>query len=315
MKKILLSVTMVGLLLVAGCGKETDTTQSSTDSEKMESLKVGVMPSTDNMPLVVAHEQGFDQKHGVSIELETFKSARDRDAAFQAGTVDGINADLVGVATYLEGGMDLKVTSATYGQFDLISNEQVKAIEEIKGKDVVTLKNQGPEYAAEAILADAGVAVSDVKMIEVPQVPSRVELLKNQQAGAAILPEPFVTMSLSEGMHSLGSTREIGLNPFVFCFTNKVIEEKAAALRGMYDAYNEAVDWMKERDKAEYLHLFVEEVGFPEVLADQIEIPAYPHASQATEEDVTRAFEWAQAHQLLTKELAPKDVLSDVYFK
>ncbi|WP_414841363.1 ABC transporter substrate-binding protein [Enterococcus saccharolyticus] len=313
MKKLLVSFGLVALLL-AGCGQSGDE-KTEGSKETAPVVTVGVMPSTDNMPFIVAHEQGFDKKHGVTIELETFKSGKDRDAAFQAGTVDGINADLVGVAAYLQGGMDVKITSATFGQFDLIATPETTSVEELKGKEVIVLKNQGPEYAVDQILAQSGMTGADVKIVDVPQVPSRVELLQNNQAAAAILPEPFVTMTTIKGMTNLGSTRSIGINPFVLCFTTAVIDEKAEALKGMYDAYNEAVDWMQAHDQSEYIQLFVDEIGFPEELKEEIQVPDYPHAEQATETDITKAFDWATEKGILKETIEPKDVLSDVYFK
>jgi len=313
MKKLLVSFGLV-VLLLAGCGQSGDE-KTEGSKETAPIVTVGVMPSTDNMPFIVAHEQGFDKKHGVTIELETFKSGKDRDAAFQAGTVDGINADLVGVATYLQGGMDVKITSATFGQFDLIATPETTSVEELKGKEVIVLKNQGPEYAVDQILAQSGMTGADVKIVDVPQVPSRVELLQNNQAAAAILPEPFVTMTTTQGMTNLGSTRSVGINPFVLCFTTAVIDEKAEALKGMYEAYNEAVDWMQAHDQSEYIQLFVDEIGFPEELKEEIQVPDYPHAEQATEADITKAFDWATEKGILKETIEPKDVLSDVYFK
>ena len=155
----------------------------------------------------------------------------------------------------------------------------------------------------------------DVRLIDVPQVPSRLELLKNHQAAAAILPEPFVTMAKAEGMKVLDSTRKIGINPFILCFPETVISEKAAALQGMYDAYNEAVDWLKSHDKEEYIQLFIDKIGFPEKLKEQIEVPDYPHIQQASKEDIQTVFTWAHDKGLLGKNLRPEDVLSDVYFK
>ncbi len=321
MKKKFAVLTMALAILLAACGNKTDESKSqestgkSNDMAKVETLKVGVMPSVDNMPFVIAHEQGFDKNHGVDLELQTFKAAKDRDAAFQAGELDGINADLVGVATYLQGGMDIKVTSATYGQFDLIATAENKSVLDLKGKQIAIMKNQGPEFSIDQMLQKAGLSESDVTLVDVPAVPSRVELLENDQAQGAIVPEPFVTMSEEKGLVSLGSTRDFGINPFVLCFTTDTIANKAEALVGMYDAYNEAVDWMKEHDKSEYLDLFVEEVGFPAELKDKIEVPDYPHIKQASIADVTLAFDWAKEHELLTDDITPAEVLSDVYFK
>lgn len=316
-------MTTMGLLALAvmtlgACGnegKEAEKTAASSD-KAVETLTLGVMPSTDNIPLILAHEKGFDKDHGVEIKLENFKAAKDRDAAFQAGKVDGVSTDLVAIAIYQEAGMDVKITGNTYGQFDLITgDDSVKTTADLKGKDVILSKKTGTEYAVTMMLEKAGLTDQDINVSEVPQVPTRLELLKNNQAQAAILPEPFATMATADGLRVLDSTRKIGINPFVMGMPQDVIEKKADAIKGMYEAYNEAVDYIKDHDKSDYIQLFIDEVGFPETLKDQITVPDYTHAEQATDADITSAFTWAKEHDLLTKDLQPKDVLSDVYFK
>ncbi|MFZ1540762.1 MAG: ABC transporter substrate-binding protein, partial [Enterococcus aquimarinus] len=104
MKKIFFSLSALLLMTLSACSN-SETNNASTDvtseqGEQLVPLKIGVMPSMDNIPLIVAHEQEFDQKHGVDLQIEAFKSGKDREAAFQAGAVDGINADLVGIAMY-----------------------------------------------------------------------------------------------------------------------------------------------------------------------------------------------------------------------
>lgn len=317
MKKIMISMTIALLLTLTACGApaKDKTNESSAGSNDITTLKVGVMPSMDNIPLIVAHEQGFDKKHGIELDVQAFKSGKDRDAAFQAGAVDSINADLVGVAAYIQAGIDVKIMSATQGQFDLISTAEVKEVADLKGKEVVVLKNQGPEFATEEFLKQVNLTGEDVKMVDVPQVPSRVELLSNNQVSAAILPEPFVTMTTAQGMNNLGSTLDLGINLFALIATQDVIDENATAFKGMYDAYNDAVQWMKENDQEAYIQLFIDEIGFPETLKEQIVIPEYKEAFQASEEDITRAFDWAKTKGLLEKDVLAKDVLSDVYFK
>lgn len=316
-------MTTMGLLALAvmtlgACGnegKEAEKTAASSD-KAVETLTLGVMPSTDNIPLILAHEKGFDKDHGVEIKLENFKAAKDRDAAFQAGKVDGVSTDLVAIAIYQEAGMDVKITGNTYGQFDLITgDDSVKTTADLKGKDVILSKKTGTEYAVTMMLEKAGLTDQDINVSEVPQVPTRLELLKNNQAQAAILPEPFATMATADDLRVLDSTRKIGINPFVMGMPQDVIEKKADAIKGMYEAYNEAVDYIKDHDKSDYIQLFIDEVGFPETLKDQITVPDYTHAEQATDADITSAFTWAKEHDLLTKDLQPKDVLSDVYFK
>ncbi|WP_259305099.1 ABC transporter substrate-binding protein [Enterococcus asini] len=264
-------MTTMGLLALAAMtlgacgneGKEAEKTAASSD-KAVETLTLGVMPSTDNIPLILAHEKGFDKDHGVEIKLENFKAAKDRDAAFQAGKVDGVSTDLVAIAIYQEAGMDVKITGNTYGQFDLITgDDSVKTTADLKGKDVILSKKTGTEYAVTMMLEKAGLTDQDINVSEVPQVPTRLELLKNNQAQAAILPEPFATMATADGLRVLDSTRKIGINPFVMGMPQDVIEKKADAIKGMYEAYNEAVDYIKDHDKSDYIQLFIDEVASP----------------------------------------------------
>lgn len=317
MKKFLTTISILALGVTLGaCGKGDSQQEKASTTKEVTTLKLGVMPSTDNIPLVLAHEKGFDKKHGVEIQLETFKAANDRDAAFQAGQVDGINSDLVALAIYRQAGMDVKITGSTYGEFDLVSgDESVQQVTDLKGKEVLFARNTGTEYAVYKILQKEQMTLDDIRVTEVLPVPTRLELLKNQQAAAAIMPEPFVTMAKADGLRVLNSTREIGVNPFIMTMTSEVIKEKADAIKGMYEAYNEAVDWMKEHDKSEYIQLFIDEIGFPESLKDQIQVPDYPHAQQTTAADIEEAFKYATQVGLLKEDLKPADVLSDVYFK
>lgn len=310
MKRLVTFALLTLVFFLTACSPKSAT----DDSEK--TLTLGVMPSNDNIPLIVAQQQGFDQKHGFKLKLENFKSPKERDAAFQAGKVDGINTDLVAVALAIQGGMDVKITGSTYGTFDLVSNDPaVHQLSDLTNKDVLLTRNNSTEYAVDQLFKAAHVTSSTIKRVDLPQVPTRLELLKNHKAAAAILPEPFTTMGKAAGMNVLASTRASGINPFVMAFENKTITKKTKEIKAIYAAYNDAVAWMKNNPKEKYLDLFIKEIGFPKSLKDQIDVPAYPEASQTTTQDITAAFAWAKEKGLLKKEIQPKDVLSDVYFK
>ncbi len=320
-------VTLISMsfVLLGACGTgnsaDEDTSASSTANTTQTSeaevvyLSLGMMPATNNIPFIVAHQQGFDVENGVSIDLENFKAAKDRDAAFQAGQVDGVSTDLVAVAMYQEAGFDVKVTGATWGQFDLVAAKDVTEVAQLKGQKVIYARNTGTEFAVEQILETADLTEDDIEITEVAQVPTRLELLQNDQAAAAILPEPFVTMGRMADLNVLSSTLDIGRNPFVLGFSAETIEKKSDAIIGMYKAYDQAIEYIQSHDKKDFIQLFIDEVGFPDNIADEIVVPDYPKAVQTTEEDFNITFAWAKEKGLITKDLTSKDVLSDVYFK
>lgn len=327
---ILLALVLIVSIVGAACGSKAANTANTSEGngtsaiedsanhqpEELAELTLGLLPSIDAIPFVIAHEQGFDQKHGVLLDIETFKSAKDRDVAFQAGKVDGISADLVAISIYNEAGLDVKITSTTFGEFDLLTgNSEIQDVKDLKGKTVILSKNTSTQYTVAMMLKQAGLTEQDIRITEVPQIPTRLELLKNNKADAAVLPEPFVTMGEAAGLRMLSSTHQANINPFVLAFPQSAIDAKAEAIRAMYAAYDEAVAYMQSHDKADYIDLVIEEVGYPETLKEQIEVPAYIPANQVDVKEVEAAFAWAREQGLLTKDITPEEVISDVQFK
>ncbi|WMT39654.1 MetQ/NlpA family ABC transporter substrate-binding protein [Paenibacillus sp. D2_2] len=316
---MLLALVLVVSIVGVACGNKTNNANAgnagSTTTEPTE-LSLGLLPSIDEIPFVIAHEQGFDQKHGVKLNIQTFKSAKDRDVAFQAGKVEGLSADLVAISIYNEAGLDVKITSTTFGEFDLFTgNKEIQDVKDLKGKSVILSKNTSTQYTVAMMLKQAGLTEKDINITEVPQIPTRLELLKNNKADAAILPEPFVTMGKTSGLRVLSSTKQAQVNPFVLAFPQSVIEAKPEAIRAMYAAYDDAVAYMKSHDQKDYIDLVIKEVGYPENLKDQIVVPAYIPANQVDVKEVESAFAWAREQGLLTKNITPEDVISNVQFK
>lgn len=315
-------------MVAAGCGSSNnkanldnagaagETQPASGTPAETVTLSLGLLPSIDAIPFIIAHEQGFDKGHNVNLDIQTFKSAKDRDVAFQAGKVDGLSADLVAISIYNEAGLDVKITSTTTGEFDLLTgNDEVQDVKDLKGKTVILSKNTSTQYTVAMMLKQAGLTEEDITVTEVPQIPTRLELLKNKKADAAVLPEPFVTMGKTSGLRVLSSTVTAGVNPFVLAFPQSAIDAKGQAIRNMYAAYNEAVAYMKSHDQSEYIDLIIKEVGYPDALKDQIKMPEYQPANQVDVKEVEAAFAWAREKGLLTKTISAEEVISDVQFK
>jgi NitT/TauT family transport system substrate-binding protein len=241
-QKWALSIVILLLIsMLAACGAKDKASNSSANeagkeknggnqaqAEQVGELNLGMLPSIDAIPFVIAHEQGFDKKHGVSLNIQTFKSAKDRDVAFQAGKIEAISADLVALAIYNQAGLDVKATSTTFGEFDLLTGSaDIKGVKDLKGKNVILSKNTSTQYTVAMMLEQAGLTEDDINITEVPQIPTRLELLKNNKSDAAILPEPFVTMGKAAGLTVLSSTHTAEINPFILAIPQSVIDVKS----------------------------------------------------------------------------------------
>ncbi|WP_458632306.1 ABC transporter substrate-binding protein [Paenibacillus sp. CMAA1364] len=314
---IMMLVVMMGILTV-GCAVNNNGNANSTGAvkENIPSLSLGLMPSIDAIPFIIAHEMGFDQEHGVNLDIHNFKSAKDRDAAFQAGQLQGISTDLIAISIYNEAGMDVKITSTTFGEFNLLTGvDGINEVKDLKGKTVILSKNTSTQYTVAMMLKQAGLAEDVITITEVPQIPTRLELLKNNKADAAILPDPFVTMGKASGLKVLSSTTAAGVKPFVLAFPQEMISSNEQAILAMYAAYDDAVTYLKTHDQSEYIDIVIKVVGFPEDLKKDIQVPDYLLANQVDVKDVESAFTWARDKGLLTKNLTPEDVISNVAFK
>src|SRR5512133_3255201 len=96
-KQRLIAVLFLTCLMIlpafsAGC--QPDTTQpnatapASTTTPEL-ALKVGVMPAVDAAPILIAAQKGFFSELGLSVEVQIYTNAMNRQSALQSGGLDG----------------------------------------------------------------------------------------------------------------------------------------------------------------------------------------------------------------------------------
>jgi len=310
---VAITVAMVTVTLV-GCGaKESPSNDNGKGKEVAEKQKItiGAMSSVDVIPLVVAKEKGYLEKNGVDLDLQVFKSAKDRDAAFQSGALDGVFTDIVAVALYQNGGFDVRITGSTDGDFMLVAGKdsKVKTISDIKGKKVGISEKTVIEYTLDEILKKNSVTVKDVEKAFVPAIPTRLEMLATNKIDVALLPEPFSTLALKDGGILLGSTSEQGMLPAVSAFSKKAIDEKNKGIEALYKAYDEAVDYINSTDIKEYEDLVIKTVGYPETAKGAIKLPKFRKNTVPSKEELQRAIDWTVSNGLCSKDIKPENLV------
>lgn len=336
----ILSVLLVMMLVFTGCSsKQTpeNTTQESTDGTNTEDtsnagndntvddtndsektvIRIGMMSSSDVIPYVLMKEKGFIDEYDIDLQLELFTSAKDRDAAFQAGELDGVLTDYIGICMYQNAGFDVRITGITDGDYILVAgkNTGITDINQIKGKSIAISENTLIDYTLDNILSNNDLASDDVVKEVVPRIPDRLELLRNDKIDLGLLPEPFATLALNDGAVSLGSANEFGLYPAVSAFSKAALDEKSEAIEKLYLAYNEAVDYMNETDISEYEETVITAVGYPEEMIGQVEVKDFRTSTLPPKEDVLAAIKWASDKGLCSSDLTYDDLVYDVYTK
>jgi len=107
-------------------------------------LRVGVLPDADSLPLLVARAEGIFAAEGIDAELVSFKTAVERDAALQAGAIDGAVSDLLAVAFASRAGFDIKATSLTDGRYGILVSpgSRIPSLAGLAGKRAVSAKRR-----------------------------------------------------------------------------------------------------------------------------------------------------------------------------
>ena len=77
-------------------------------------LKFGVLPVIQALPLFVAAEMGFFKNEGLDVELATFNSALEKDVAFTSGQIAGYFGDLQTCIVLIGNGAPLRIVAEVY---------------------------------------------------------------------------------------------------------------------------------------------------------------------------------------------------------
>ena len=321
-----IALLMVMVFLITGCAKNNagnnsnvtdniDKTQTSeSDVAEKTVLRIGMISSTDAIPFVLIDKNGLDEKYNLDVQLEVFKSAKDRDAALQAGELDGFLADLIAICMYQNANLDVKITGSTDGDFVLLAGKDsgVTDISQVKDKSIAISENTLIDYTLDKILESNGFESDDVEKEIVDRIPDRFELLRNGKIDLGLMPEPFASLALESGAISLGSASEYGLFPAISAFTQTAIDEKADAIRDYYKAYNEAVEYMNNTDVSEYEDAVIEAAGYPEEMRGNIELGEFRTNQLPSKEGVEAAIAWASERGLCRSSLTYDQVVYDV---
>jgi NitT/TauT family transport system substrate-binding protein len=309
-------ILLIATSLLSACSVNKTATPAQP-STQLQKITLGVLPDVDSIPFVIAQEKGFFGEEGLTVKLEAFKSAVDRDSALQTGNLDGAVSDALAEAFAKEGGFATVITSLTSGSYKLVISKDVSAasIHDLKGKDVGISKNTIIEYVTDQMLAEAGLASSDINKIIIPQMPARLEMLKSGKIAAATLPEPLATIAVQSGAKVLNSSDRLGINPGILLFTAAAIKDKPKEIAAMYKAYNKAVDYLSREPVEQYIDILVEKGGFPPTVKGNLVLPVYKKASAPDPKDIEAVMKWLQSKQLIKQAYSYQDVVDTSFVR
>jgi NitT/TauT family transport system substrate-binding protein len=271
-------------------------------------LKVGVLPDADSLPLLVADAEGLFAAEGAAVSLVRFNNAVERDAALQAGAIDGAVSDLLAVALATQGGFDLRATSLTDGRYGIVASpgSGISSLAGLAGKPIGISSNTIIHYAAETMLARAGIASADIRVLAVPKIQLRMELLLAGRLDAACLPEPLLSVAVAKGARLLAASDDVvhglDLHAGVIVFPKAVLDGRLADVVAFYRAYKRAAEKIDAAPDS-YRPFLVDKALFPAEVRDSFTFVVYENPRLPSPVDIGAALAWMRAKGLLKQEL------------
>lgn len=308
---------MLMLVMLAGCassGKQ----QSGQNSQKEQAsqsatnkpIRLGVLPIEDNLPLYVAESDKLFEKAGIKVELVPFASALERDAALQAGRIDGEVADLVAVGLLKKGGTDVKVASIGLGatpqegRFALLLSPKstAKVPADLKNVPIAVSQNTIIEFVTDMLLRDAGLAQGEIKKVSIPKIPVRLQMLASGELQAAVLPDPLATLAEKQGAKVLLDDTKLtkNLTQTVILFSQSAISDNKEAIRKVVEIYGTAGKAMTDNPE-KYRPLLIEKAKIPAPIKDTYKSPTFTKPQLPKVEDIDRVMNWMVEKKLLDK--------------
>ncbi|PKM82721.1 MAG: metal ABC transporter substrate-binding protein [Firmicutes bacterium HGW-Firmicutes-14] len=321
MRKRLVLITAAFLSLVlfaglfAGCG-----TNKTGSEKKDQSLKIGVLYIEDNLPLFVAEAEKRFEKAGIDVALVPFPSAAERDAAIQAGQIDGEAADIVAASLLKKGGTDVRITSITLGvtpeegRFVLLGSpdSEFNSVSDLADVDIAISENTIIEYITDMLLLRNGLEKDQIKKLGIPKMPIRLQMLVNNQVKAALLPDPLASLAEKQGARVIldDTMSDMNVSQVVMLFRKDSIDSKKESIKKLIDIYGEAAAALTQNPE-QYRSLLIEKARIPEPVKNTYKSPTFSPPQAPSEQDVLNVVNWMVDKKLLDKPFTYDELVDD----
>ncbi len=307
-------VLVLFAVLLSACG-------GAAPAQEDPTLKIAVLPILDALPMYVADAQGYFKDAGLKVEFVPVASAAERDQVMQSGQVDGMINDLTSTVLYNKDAQKIAVVrfartaSADKPQFSLLVSKDsgITTPAQLKGIEIGISQNTVIDYLTQRILENAGLTADEIKSINVPAIPDRLQLLNEGKLKAAVLPEPAATLAEQGGavrviddssLPSVG-TSEISFSMNTLKNKPETVKKFLAAIeKATTDVNNEPTKWDS---------LLSDKKLVPAPLIGKYALPKFPTASVPSEAQLKDVMAWMIARGLIKQEVPYGQLVDSSY--
>ena len=284
-------------------------------------LKIGLLPVLEALPIYVADAQGYFKNEGITVEYVPAASAAERDQLMQAGQIDGMINDLVSTVLYNKDTQKIAVVrfarTATpdIAQYSIMAakGSGISKAGDLKGVEVGISEGTVIAYVTDRLLQLEGLQPADIKTTNVVKIADRMQLLNQGNLRAATMPDPYSSLALQNGATVVVDDRthnELGNS--VLSFSSNTLKAKPNTVKKFLAALEKAVNDVNANPD-QYANVLIDKKLIPAPLAGKYKLPKFPAASVPTEAQFKDVEDWMTGKNLL-KSSVPYTQLVDASY-
>jgi len=275
--------------------------------EDNRKIRIGILPVIDTLPLVVADTEGLFKKGGVDLELITFNSALERDAAFAAGTLDGAFGDLINFFLMVKNGIDTNIICESYHtsgkavMFGLMASpgSMIKSINDIKREQIAISRGSIIDFFLDQIVLSKNVSPDSLNKLEVKTIPVRYQMLISGSVKLALLPEPLVSKGIKDGAELIADDRGLDTTATVIMFKKDFLDNNGALMKKFLAAYNSSVHQINLSPE-KFKSIMMTRLRLPADIKDSFKTPEFREAVTPAEKDVMLVYRWMKKNGMIS---------------
>jgi NitT/TauT family transport system substrate-binding protein len=284
-------------------------------------LRIGLLPVLEALPIYVADEQGYFKSEGISVEYVPAASAAERDQLMQAGQIDGMINDLVSTVLYNKDTQKIAVVrfarTATpeSAQYSILASKDsgITTASDLKGVEVGISEGTVIAYVTDRLLQAEGLQPADIKTTNVVKIADRMQLLNQGNLKAATMPDPYSSLAQQSGaVVVVDDSKHNELGNSVLSFSTDTLKAKPNTVKKFLAALEKAVNDVNANPD-QYSNVLTDKKLIPAPLAGKYKLPKFPAASVPTEAQFNDVEAWMTGKNLL-KANVPYNQLVDASY-
>jgi len=286
-----------GLLLQSCAPKPTET----------PILKIALLPVIDAVPIYAAQQEGLFEKHGVQVEIIPVGAAPEREQLISANQADGEINETASVMLFNRESTQLQIVryalrpTADSPHFYILTSAKsgITKVDQLKGVEIGVSQGTVIEYVTDRLLESQGFTADEIKVLAVPKISDRMNLLASGELSAGTMPDPLASLAMQQGsVNVIDDSKYPQYGYSVISFRKAVIDANPEAIKAFLAALEEATQQVNA-DPAKFANIMSEQKLVPAPLLTSYRLPTYPTAGVPTLDEWNDTMQWMLDKQLL----------------